>query len=87
MPVIILKNSNPTLETVVLSVNGDLSFNNTTNIVLNSDDFTRAGTYIIIKYTGTLSGFNNITVTPPNGLTVSEIINASDNKVIKVRLV
>ncbi len=87
MPTIIVKNINPNLQTVVINVNGDLSFNNSTNIELSSASFTKAGTYIVITYTGTLTGFNNLTVTPPAGLTVQEIINASDNKAIKVRLV
>lgn len=87
MPTIIVKNINPNLQTVVMNVNGDLSFNNSTNIELSSANFTKAGTYIVITYTGTLTGFSNLTVTPPAGLTVQEIINASDNKAIKVRLV
>lgn len=87
MPVIILKKSNLNIESVVLSINGNLAFNNATNIELSSTSFTRPGTYVIITYTGTLSGFANLTVTPPAGLTVSELINASDNKAIKVRLV
>ena len=87
MPTIIVKNINPNLQTVVMNITGDLSFNNSTNIELSSNSFTKAGTYTIITYTGTLTGFANLTVTPPSGLTVNEIINASDNKAIKVRLV
>lgn len=84
---IIVKNINPNLQTIVININGDLSFNSSTNIELSSINFTKAGTYIIITYTGTLNGFANLTITPPAGLTVQEIINASDNKAIKVRLV
>lgn len=84
---IIVKNINPNLQTVVMNVNGDLSFNSITNIELSSTNFSKAGTYVIITYTGTLTGFANLTITPPASLTVNEIINDSGNKAIKVRLV
>jgi|688.fasta_scaffold44306_6 hypothetical protein len=87
MPLISIKNINSDIQKVVLDVNGNLTFNNNTDIELSNIVFNKPGTYVIITYTGTLSGFNYLSVTPPSGLTVSEIINASNNKAIKVRLV
>lgn len=89
MPVIILRKASVDagLQTIVLSVDGNLSFNNSTNIELSPTYFTIPGTYTIITYTGSLFGFSNLSVTPPAGLSVAEIIDASSNKAIKVRLV
>lgn len=74
------------LRTILLNVNGNLTFNGPTQIQLSSNIFTKAGTYTIITYTGALAGFNNITVLPPSGFTVEEVIDASANKAIKVRI-
>ena len=87
MPLISIKNTNPDIQKIVLDVNGNLTFTNYTNIELSSQNFNKAGTYVIITYTGTLNGYEYLSVTAPSGLTVAEIINASDNKAIKVRLI
>ena len=71
-----------------VEVQGDLAFNVSTIITLSDASiYTQAGYYVLFTYTGTLTGFSNLSVaTTIAGRSVVSVTDCSSNKNIIVRL-
>jgi hypothetical protein len=97
MPVIRILNNTPlgdnactatTISGGTVEVEGDLAFDVPTTITLsNASIYNQAGYYVLFTYTGTLTGFSNLSVTTTvAGRSVVSVTDCSSNKNIVVRL-
>ena len=74
------------LTTAPITVNGNLAINGTLNIMVSGSTLWAAGTYPLIKYTGTQTGAGTVPSTPltlPAGL-VAHIVNDTAHKAINL---
>lgn len=69
---------------VTVNVTGDLTFSVPTTITLSSTEFKNPGIYTLFTYTGTLTGYSNLTIIPPSNFVIRKLLN--ENNSIKVAI-
>jgi autotransporter-associated beta strand protein len=77
----------PSTTTAPLQVNGNLAFNGTLNVIVRGTAITNAGTYPLIKYTGTLSGTPpTAALSLPTTVLAATLINNTANQSIDLNV-